>query len=125
MDLLMHLLKAVKDLKLVKVTFIIYIAINVLVAALPIMILVFESMNDDQALIIDYQPLIADLIVLLKNSSIMFFTYMMLKLLYGRDISLWMNRYFTEQYVIKRMPNIDHIYNHFYTDNIKIKDGDI
>jgi hypothetical protein len=106
MDLLMHLLKAIKDFKLIKISFIIYIFTNIFIAAYPILITVIQSMNDDQALIIDYQPLMADLLVLLKNSAIMFSSYMFLKILYGRDISLWMNRYFTEQYVIKRMPNI-------------------
>lgn len=106
MDLLMHALKVIKDYKLIKITFIIYIVIQVLIAAYPLLIQVFESMKHDEAFILDYQPFIQALTEILKEGLIMFGSYMFLKILFGRDLSLWMNRWFTQQYVIKRMPNI-------------------
>lgn len=106
MDLLMNALKVVKDYKLIKITFIIYIIINVVIAAYPTLIEVFQSMSSNGALMVDYQPMMASLIEILKEALVMFIIYMTLKLLFGRDLSLWMNRWFTQQYVIKRMPNI-------------------
>jgi DNA polymerase III delta prime subunit len=44
--------------------------------------------------------------IVLKKSAIVFVVYKILKFLFGRDIDLWMNRYFTRQYVIRRMPKI-------------------
>jgi hypothetical protein len=102
----MHLLKALKDYKIIKWSFIIYIVIQILIASFPLLVDVIQSMQSDEAWMLDIQPTLTALTELLKDGLIMFITWMFLKFLFGRDISLWMNRWFTQQYVIKRMPNI-------------------
>ena len=106
MELLMTLLKVVKDYKLIKVTFIIYLIINIGISIYPLLVQIIESTNTDQQLILDYQPVLMNLYEVLIEGSIVFGSFMFLKILFGRDISLWMNRWFTGQYIIKRMPKI-------------------
>lgn len=106
MELLMTVLKIIKDYKLIKITFICYLLIITAIAGFPLLTEIFESFSHDGALVIDYQPFLIEMTEILKEGLILFISYMILKLLYGRDLSLWMNRWFTRQYVIKRMPNI-------------------
>lgn len=106
MELLMTLLKVVKDYKLIKVSFIIYLIINIGISIYPLLVQIIESTNTDQQLILDYQPSLMNLYEVLIEGSIVFGSFMFLKILFGRDISLWMNRWFTGQYIIKRMPKI-------------------
>lgn len=106
MDILMSILKVIKDYKIIRWSFIIYIAINVIFASYPVLIEVIKSFSSHDDLIIDYQPTFSTLMQILKEGLIIFISWMILKFLFGRDIELWMNRYFTNQYVIKRMPKI-------------------
>ena len=63
-------------------------------------------MSHTDELVLDYAILMTRGTEWLKDNVIILGSYLVLKGLFGRDISLWMNRWFTRQYVIKRMPNV-------------------